>query len=199
MFKRIIKDEKSYTSKDIMNVPINQKIYHPITLEKIDTTEIKNPICLTKMYISNNKLNTFGNYICNGENKYKQYVHLPPVSLNSANLLEIYDINNIDDLKMWIEKNVYVYNRITLSRIISCWIINNSESLKLYKKKLEDICIFVLFEYHKPSHIKKHEYDEEVTKYINEWVDNYSNEKDSELLKQILLYFENKFRKNILS
>jgi hypothetical protein len=193
MFKRVIRDDNNYTSKDIVNVPINQKIYHPITLEKIDTTNFKNPICLTKMYVSDNKLNTFSNYICNGENKYKQYIQLPPVALNSSNLLEIYDINNIDNLKDWVENNIYVYNRITLSRVVSCWIINNFDTLKLYKKHLENISIFILIDEYNKRQLEKFDYEEDVKQFINDWINNYTIDKDSNLLKNLLIHFNKKY------
>jgi hypothetical protein len=192
MFKRIIKDEKSFTSKDISTVPINKKVYHPITLETINTKDFKNPICLTKMYVSNNKLNNISNYICNGENKYKQYIQVPPVALNSSNLLEIYDINNIDNLKDWIENNFYVYNLLTLARVVSCWIINNSDTLKLYKKHLENICIFILYKQIKPEELKISKFEEEIKKYVNEWIDNYTIDTDTNLLKNISIYFHKK-------
>lgn len=198
MFKRFINDEKNYTSKYIATVPINQKVFHPVTLETIDTNEFKNPICLTKMYISNNKLNTFSNYICNGENKYKQYIQLPPVALNSSNLLEIYDINNIDNMKDWVEKNIQIYNVITFARVISSWIINNTDTLKLNKKKLENICIFILNHGFKPMFIDSYDYDEEIKIYVTDWIDNYTIDKDSDLLKNLLIYISKKF-KNILS
>ena len=188
MFKRIIKDEKSYTSKDIVTVPINKTIIHPITLNKIDTNDFKNPICLTKMYISNNKLNTFSNYICNGENKYKQYVQLPPISLDSSNLLEIYDINNIDELNDWVNKNIYEYTYLTLARILSCWIRNNSDSLKLYKKKLEDIYLFYISK--NIYNLKNSKDEEKIIKFINDWIDNYTADKDSNIVNELLIYIK---------
>ena len=188
MFKRIIKDEKSYTSKDIVTVPINKTIIHPITLNKINTKEFKNPICLTKMHISNNKLNTFSNYICNGENKYKQFIQLPPISLNSSDLLEMYNINNIDELNDWINKNIYEYTYLTLARVLSCWIINNSDSLKLYKKKLGEIYLFYISK--NIYDLKKSSDEEKIIKFINDWIDNYTADKDSNIVNELLIYIK---------
>ena len=188
MFKRIIEDKKNYKSKDIATVPINKTIIHPITLNKINTKEFKNPICLTKMHISNNKLNTFSNYICNGENKYKQYIQLPPISLNSSDLLEIYEINNIDELNDWIKKNIYEYTYLTLARVLSCWIINNSDSLKLYKKKLEDIYLFYISK--NIIDLKKSNDEEKIIKFINDWIDNYTADKDSNIVNELLIYIK---------
>jgi hypothetical protein len=191
MFKRIIKDEKSFKSKDIVTVPINKNIIHPITLNKINTEEFKNPICLTKMYISNNKLNTFSNYICNGENKYKQYIQLPPVSLNASNLLEIYDINSIDELNEWIKNNMFGYTQITIIRVISSWIINNSDTLKLYKKKLGQICLFLISNKYE---IKESKDEEKILRFIDDWIDNYTIDKDSNIIDDLLIYIKNNIK-----
>ena len=137
--------------------------------------------------ISNNKLNTFSNYMCNGENKYKQYIQLPPVALNSSNLLEIYNINNIDNMKDWVENSIQTYNIITFARVISSWIINNIDTLKLHKKNLENICIFILNHGYKPMYIDSSDYDNEIIKYITEWIDVYTADKDSDLLKNLLI------------
>ena len=39
MKKRYIKDEKSFTSKNIINVSQDKKIIHPITLKMINTSD----------------------------------------------------------------------------------------------------------------------------------------------------------------
>jgi len=184
MFKRIIKDENNFKSKDIAIVPINNKIHHPITLKTIDTNGFLNPICLTKMYISNNKLNNYSNYICNGENKYKENIQLPPIAFNSSDLLEIYNINNIDNLKEWIDNSIklYKYNIITFSRVISSWITENVDTLKSYKTHFHDICNKILNNYSFDIRFNKLVIDE-MNNFIDKWIDDYKIGNDKNLIK----------------
>lgn len=190
MFKRIIKDDKFFRSKDIATVPINKKIQHPVSLKIIDTNGFLNPICLTKMYISNNKLNDYGNYICNGENKYKENIQLPPIAFNSSDLLEIYNINTIDSLKEWIDNIIQSYeflsyNIYTIIRIISCWITENSDTLSNYKKPLQYICYEILKQYSLDKEVKQ----ENINDTINKWIDNYKNGDDIDLLQILIKKF----------
>jgi hypothetical protein len=186
MFKRIIKDEKIFNSKDIMTVKPNNRIIHPITLNPVDTSGFINPICLTKMFISNNKFNEYDNYVCNGENKYKEYIQLPPISLDSQDLLEIYNINNIENLNDWINNNLITYSDITLSRVISCWITNNIDSLKSYKKYLQNICIKMISEVN-PS-IKDVD-DDIINNYINNWIDNFKIGQSVHLYEDVYKFY----------
>ena len=186
MFKRIIKDEKKFNSKDIMTVKPNNRIIHPITLNPIDTSGFVNPICLTKMFISNNKFNEYDNYVCNGENKYKEYIQLPPISLSSQDLLEIYSINNIENLNDWINNNIITYSDITLSRVISCWITNNIDSRNLYKKYLQNICIKMISNVN-PS-IKDID-DDSIKDYINNWIDNFKIGQSVHLYEDVYKFY----------
>ena len=189
MFKRIIKDERMFGSKDIITVKPDKKIIHPITLNMINTSGFINPVCLTKMYISNNKLNEFDNYICNGENKYKEYIQLPPISLNSQDLLEIYNINNIENLKDWFKDNILTFNEITLERVLTCWITNNIDTLKLYKKYFHEIFFNIFYNYYDIN--KYLSYEDEIKKYINEWLDNYKIDQDNKFYMDVKIYIFN--------
>jgi hypothetical protein len=171
MFTRLIKDE--IISKDIETVPINTIRLHPISLNTIKTHGLINPICLTKMKISDDKLNTYSNYVCKGENKYKEYVQLPPIGFESSDLLQIYSINNIDNLQYWIESNIEEYNIFTLRRVLNCWINNNIDVLKIHNNFLENICKLLLEKYMDLDSIKKIDLDKEVKYYIDYWIEKY--------------------------
>jgi len=189
MYKRTIKDDKKFTSKEIITVKPDKKIIHPITLNTINTSGFINPVCLTKMYISNNKLNEFDNYICNGENKYKEYIQLPPISLNSQDLLEVYNINNIENLKDWVENNLTTYTDFTLIRVLTCWITNNVDTLKLYKKYFHEIFLKIFYNY---NNIQKYlSYEDDIKKYIDEWIDNYKIDQANEFYNDIKKYIIN--------
>jgi hypothetical protein len=190
MFKRTIKDDNFFKSKDIVTVPINKEIIHPISLDIINTDNFLNPICLTKMYISNNKLNNYSNYLCNGENKYKEIIQLPPIAFDSSDLLQIYGINNIDSLKEWVENiDTLKYNHITISRVISCWINTNVDTLKTYNKYLDKICKIIMEKYILTNIRNSDDYDKNVTIFINNWIDNYDIKKNKNLLNDLLINF----------
>ena len=173
MFKRIIKDDKIFKSKDIETIKPDTIKIHPISLNIVDTRGFINPICLTKMNISDNKLSTYSNYICKGENKYKEYIQLPPIGFGTSELLQIYNINNIDNLKYWIESNIEEYNIFTLKRVLNCWINNNIDVLKIHNNFLEDICKLLLEKYMDLYNIKNIDIDKEVKYYIDYWIEKY--------------------------
>ena len=193
MFTRLIKDEK--ISKDIVNVPINTTILHPISLNTIKTHGFINPICLTKMKISDDKLNTYSNYVCKGENKYKEYVQLPPIGFGISDLLQIYNINNIDNLKYWIESNIEEYNVFTLKRVLNCWIIENIDVLKIHNNFLEDICKQLLDKYMDMNLMKNIDVDKEVKYYIDYWIGKYDiKNEDADLLDDLKNYLFKKIK-----
>jgi len=195
MFKRIIKDENKFTSKNISSVPENTTTLHPITGNIIDTRGYINPICLTKLHISNNKLKIYDNYVCNGENKYKEYIQLPPFGLSSSDLLQIYNINNIDNLNYWIETNIEEYNIFTLNRVLNCWIINNIDILKIHNNFLESICKLLLEKgkYIEDKIIEHDNFNKEVKYFIDYWIDNYNtDDKNLDLLNDLKNYLYKK-------
>jgi hypothetical protein len=191
MFKRTIKNDKNFKSKDIETLPINSNKLHPIILHNIETTGFINPICLTKMHISNDKLKIFNNYACNGENKYKDYIQLPPIGFTSSDLLQIYNINDIDSLNNWIDSNYMVYNENTFKRVLNCWIINNIETLKIHNNFLENICKKIL----KIKYPNDFNIDKEIKYYIDYWIDKYDiNNRDLDLLKDLSDYLYKKIK-----
>lgn len=195
MFKRIIKDNKSFKSKDIDTLPTGYLRLHPVTTNIIDTRNFMNPICLTKMYISNNKLNTYNNYVCNGENKYKDYIKLPPIYLDSHDLLQIYSINDIDSLNAWIETNYYTYNILTINRVLNCWIQNNIDIIKINNNLLYKIYFDLINKYINPNNFKKIDLDKEIRDYINYWIEKYNKDDKKDLFNDILNYINLKIDK----
>jgi len=196
MFKRTIKNE--LTSKAIINVPPNTVITHPITLTTINSNDFTNPICLTKMHISNNKLNTMGNYVCNNENNYQEYIQLPPYELNTSDLLQIYDINNIDGLIYWIKSNIKEYNVFTLKRVLNCWITNNISILKIHNNILNNICKLLLDDgnYIERIFVEHINFDDEIKDFINYWIEKYDiKNKDLDLIDDVKKFLYNKLEK----
>ena len=189
MFKRIIKQEIYFTSKNIETLNINSNKIHPITLEKINTNNMTTPICLTKMHISNNNLNMYDNYICNGENKYNEYMHLPPVSLSPNDLLILYEISDIDNLKIWININIKYMNLNTIKRVLKCWIIENINNLKKHHEILNEICEIILNEFKIFNNIDKNKI---IKNFVEYWIQKFDIENNNDIIDDLIKYINKK-------
>jgi len=189
MFKRSIKQEIYFTSKNIETLNINSNKIHPITLEKINTNNMTTPICLTKMHISNNNLNMYDNYICNGENKYNEYMHLPPVSLSPNDLLILYEISDIDNLKIWININIKYMNLNTIKRVLKCWIIENINNLKKHHEILNEICEIILNEFKIFNNIDKNKI---IKNFVEYWIQKFDIENNNDIIDDLIKYINKK-------
>lgn len=197
MFKRIIKDNKSFRSKDIETLDIGNRKIHPITTNLVDTRNFNNPICLTKMYIKNDKLNIYNNYICNGENKYKDYITLPPIYFDSNDLLQIYNIIDIESLNIWVKSNIDLYNIVTISRVLNCWIENNIDIIKINNNLINNIYINIISMYINPKIQEKISDEKEVKDYIKYWIDKYDKNDNNNLYNDLIKYINLKYNKYI--
>ena len=189
MFKRSIKQEIYFTSKNIETLNINSSKIHPITLQNINTNNKTSPICLTKMHISNNKLNMYDKYICNGENKYNEYIHLPPVSLSAGDLLTLYEISNSDNLKIWISEKIEYMNLNTIKRVLKCWIIENINDLKKHNEILNEICEIILNKLEKFNQINKTKMIENFVEY---WIQKFKIEDNNDIIEDLIKYINKK-------
>jgi hypothetical protein len=189
MFKRIIKQEIYFTSKNIETLNINSSKIHPITLQNINTNNKTSPICLTKMHISNNNLNIYDNYICNGENKYNEYMHLPPVSLLASDLLTLYEISNVDNLKIWINEKIEFMNLNTIKRVLKCWIIENIDDLKKHNEILNEICEIIL---NKLENFNKIDKTKMIKYFVEYWIQNFNIEENNEIITDLIKYINKK-------
>lgn len=197
MFKRIIKDNKSFRSKDIETLDIGNRKIHPITTNLVDARNFNNPICLTKMYIKNDKLNIYNNYICNGENKYKDYITLPPIYIDSNDLLQIYNIIDIESLNIWVETNINQYNIVTINRVLNCWIENNIDIIKINNNIINSIYINIINMYINPNIRKKINVEKEIKDYIKYWIEKYNKDDNNILFNDIIKYINLKYDKDI--
>jgi hypothetical protein len=188
MFKRSIKQEIYFTSKNIETLNINSSKIHPITLQYINTINRESPVCLTKMHIANNKLNMYDNYVCNGENKHNEYMHLPPVSLSVSDLLILYEISNVDDLKIWINKNIKDMNLNTINRVLKCWIIENIDDLKKHNEILNEICEIILNEFSDFNN-----FDDKIIKnFVEYWIQNFKIDDNNDIIIDLIKYINKK-------
>jgi hypothetical protein len=176
--KRIIKTEMNYKdsfknkqfNKEISQIQPDNQTLHPISTQWINTQNIVNPICLTKFQILNNETKILNNYQCktNGTN-YKSFLFVPPIGLESNDILQIYQIESIDQLYSWINENISEKSYFTIIRVVNCWIRVNFETLKNYNNFLVKI-ISKMFKYNLGNLADISELDKEIKDYINYWM-----------------------------
>lgn len=97
----------------------------------------------------------------------RKHMQVPEVSLRNSDLLEIYEISNIDSLKFWIENNNSELLFDTINRVLNIWIKENLKSLKNYNNVLIGIIRNILT-YHFKTDLKQ--IDKELYKYIEYWL-----------------------------
>ena len=186
--KRILKNE-------IINVKSNEQIFHPITSNWISTKKL-NPICLTKFNLQTQKY-IYNDYTCNksiNTNNYKNYLYIPPIGLSSEDLLKIYNINSIDELKNWITENIKEGNLITINRVFNCWIRVNYDTLKNYNNFLEKILSLIVSNFY--QHLEKNNnLNKDIKYFIDYWVNkNSGDEYYLNLLDDFLVYMKKKYK-----
>jgi len=173
MNKRIIKKEK-FTGNEIINIPSNSSLLHPLT-STIINNDSTNPLCLTKFNLKNNKLKITNKYKCEtNNNMYKQYLYIPPITIQIKDILEMYDINTIDSLKIYVKENIESGNIITIKRIINCWIKNNIEILKNYNDGLEKILGSIVNRFYTDKDLFENN-NISIKNFIDYWIDKNSN------------------------
>jgi hypothetical protein len=193
---RVIKSQLNNTKNiDFFNINNNNKIneiIHPITLSTINTEN--KPLCLTKFNYKNNKIEFISNYKCNNnEDKYKDFLYIPPISLSYLDILKIYDIYDIESLYEWLKKYIDIYYvNNTIIRVLTCWLKINFNDIKKYIKYLTDIVnIYInkIIENTTDTPIKNITINE-ITKKILEWYSKNSDfiESDDKTFDNIIKY-----------
>jgi hypothetical protein len=94
-------------------------------------------------------------------------MHIPPVGLRSDDILEIYKISSVDELKLWIDNNT---NLSTINRVINCWLRVNYETLKVHNVVLYDIFINLFNKYKNNLDLNKLDLEKEIKYYIEYWI-----------------------------
>jgi hypothetical protein len=196
--KRIIKNEP-YISKEIINVPTKTQLLHPISSTWIHNRET-NPICLTKFHIVNNESKILNKSKCKTyQNNYKDYLYTPPIGLSSTDLLIIYNINSIDNLKNWVKENINLLNYFTLNRGINCWIRVNYDTLKNYNNFLEKIIKKIITKHYRiESDTTITNLETEIKNYIDYWIQkNTLIENQLDLVNDFIIYIRKKYKEKI--
>lgn len=193
--KRKIKKDLVFKGNEILNVGPKNQVLHPISAQWINTSELTNPVCLTKFQIVNNSVQISNNYACKTDvNNYKQYLYIPPIGLSSTDVLEIYKIYSIDELSRWIDEHLDLSNYIGLNRVLNCWIRVNYDTLKNYNNFLEKICSKIVIKYFgiELNNIKNLE--KEIKDFIDYWINkNDGTEYKLMLVDDFIIYIRKKY------
>ena len=114
--------------------------FNPITLEAYNNI---NPESLKYTYLNDISFKKTKILVEEPDNlididKFSKYLYNPPITIKSDDILIIYNINNLIDLRTYINDNIYV-NYFTINRIINCLIEKNITILKEHNKILLSI------------------------------------------------------------
>ncbi len=113
-----------------------------------------------------NEYNNYKKLINTNNDSINKYVS--PIPIKSNDILEIYNIINMDDLEKWVKTNLDDINFFTINRIINCWIRCNLNILKKHPKYVIYI-IYIIFKYYfKDIDLKK--YSKNIDSYIIKWL-----------------------------
>lgn len=166
--------------KPIGNIIKPGELYlHPVTLE-LRKNDLKDNFIAIQPYY-NPKNNTFEyeykEKLLLNQNKVdlQKFMSLPYLNLDINYMLHLYNINEIDELLLWLDKQINnnaEYNFI--NRLLNIWIKYNYDNLQ----KNNDILVSI---YNKigtkywTKHIKKYdqkELESKIKKFISEWINN---------------------------
>ena len=169
-------ENKKYNIKGnrILKIEPNNINIHPLTLEMIKNND-NDTGYFTKYFIDNDKINNISKNSNNSlENKF---MLTPSLLLPHYEYLKIHNINDINDLVLFIDNNLNNYKFPYINRILNCWIRTNFT----YLKKNNNILLSIynkIFEFYFKSNIflNKNIINNESKKFINNWFKNKNSE-----------------------
>jgi len=145
-------------------------VINPLTM--LVSKNQKENICTTNQV---DFINFFSNMASNCNEKVSRSdiiknMLFPSINFNHKYILKMYNISNIDSLKIWTENNINQKSSNTIFRIINCWINENINDLKLFNNALFDIIKLVLIKFTK---IKESIINKELLNFIDYWINKY--------------------------
>jgi len=122
--------------------------------------------------------------IINEYNNYRKHIntntnndtlkYVDPIIIKYNDILEIYNIVDINDLEKWIKKNLNEINFFTINRIINSWIRFNLNTFKKHPKYVIFIINYILKFYLKEiGELNKK--SKVIESYIVKWLKNKNN------------------------
>jgi len=188
MGKRII--------KNISNaIKPSDYVLDPNTLQFILNKSEFN-ICASKLYLEDN---IFKNISQNCTNKtigeLVKLLSIPSIIINYDSILDIYNIESVNDLILFIKKSIKADNTFNfINRCINAWIRTNyTDLIKSYKILLKINYIVFNF-YFNYLIISKKIFYKDVKKFISYWFENNNNNNfDFNLAIEIKKYLDKKY------
>jgi hypothetical protein len=173
MIKKNLKGNR-IIKKELNEIKKNDIYLDPFTLEIGENTNNES-IYLTKYYFDDNKnlLNTTKNK--NNILLNDKFMLIPPLLISTNNFLKIYDINCLNELIIYIDKNLETKSYDSLNRIINCWIRDNFEDLKKNNKILCNIYFKIFNNFY--NYKDEKDFIKNTSNYIEKWFN--LNDKDN--------------------
>jgi hypothetical protein len=173
MIKKNLKGNR-IIKKELNEIKKNDIYLDPFTLEIGENTNNES-IYLTKYYFDDNKnlLNTTKNK--NNVLLNDKFMLTPPLLISTNNFLRIYDINCLNELIIYIDKNLKTKSYDSLNRIINCWIRDNFEDLKKNNKILCNIYFKIFNNFY--NYKDEKDFIKNTSNYIEKWFN--LNDKDN--------------------
>ncbi len=167
--KTITNDIKTITN----DIKPGDYILEPNSLEFIVNHRTTN-ICLTKLYFEDNIFkNTSQNCITKSIGELTKLLSIPSIIINYDYILEIYNIESIKDLVLFIDNAINANNTFNfINRCINAWIRKNFNDLKVSYKFLIKINYTIFNFFFKYLIISKKKFYKDVNKYIPYWIEN---------------------------
>ena len=170
----------------------NKLLINPLTLITADN--------ITEKSCSTNSINTIDfinnlsiSKVCN-ENVSKEVIKknmlFPNININYDYIVKMYNIDNIDSLKNWVESNIENKSYFTIERVINSWIITNIDELKFFNNGLVEIIKDVLVKFTK---VKEVHINKELPNFIDYWIKKYSNNFYLNLFTDFKKYLNKKY------
>jgi hypothetical protein len=123
-------------------------------------------------------------------------MYIPPVTINSETLLNLYNMNNIDDIINYIDNNIDNNKLRQIIRLLKCWIRINLNNLQLYIHIIENIYIKILCKY---FNIKKDlDLENNIKDYIKYWIKKNNNNTvfNLDLFYDLVIYYKKYIKNN---
>ena len=175
---------------------LKNTILNPLNVNLIDNSD--KSICLTKYHFNKNtnKFNYYNLNKCNNNDEFiKKNIYIPPININSETLLNVYNLNNIEDIVKYIDnhlndKNDNFYHII---RILKCWIRINLNNLNIYINVIQKICIKMFYVYFNID--EDEDIEKDINDFIKYWIkkNNNNNIFDLDLFIDIVKYYKKKY------
>lgn len=153
-----------------------QVYLHPVTLELRVHNENFDVIATQPYYNPESKTFAYeykSDVIANNKNvDLRKFMSLPYLNLDINYMLHLYNINDIDQLQLWLDKEIKKDSSfIFINRILNIWIKFNLEDLQKNYNILVPIYKKIGTKYWS-KYMDKNDSENKMIKFISDWINN---------------------------